>query len=429
MTTMKNETVRDRFWAWAHAEGAYNDGLWGLENQTSRITPYEGAQYLGVSNVIFVRYYGIPQPPFEQYYTPMRMLNQVQWSITGASGQTSEEEREHVLHLAENSPNITGFMLDDFFYFTNKCKPKQHWLSKADRKFPVFVTVTLAKPVEASIVQVKQSEWDMGDFLTQDFAVDVLDVSAKEDDWRQVGTGTLPNESGVEKQITFSDAKIKAFRVRCLNAINRVGCGLRKVRLFASSQGQRVEIPLTDAKAEASSTYVGQYAQSVICNHIDIENAENCPAPASLTVNELRKIRDHFHNVIGRRMDLSVVCYDRNIHPRIRPHLELFDSIVFYTWFADDLEHLEENLSKLEQLVPGKRIRLGCYMWDFGGGKKPMPIEKMQKQCELGLKWLKQGRIEDMIFLATNLCDLNLETVEWTRRWIDKVGNEPLLSQ
>ncbi len=128
-------------------------------------------------------------------------------------------------------------------------------------------------------------------------------------------------------------------------------------------------------------------------------------------------------------MDLSVVCYDRNIHPRVRPHLELFDSIVFYTWFADDLEHLEENLSKLEQLVPGKRIRLGCYMWDFGGGKKPMPIEKMQMQCELGLKWLKQGRIEDMIFLATNLCDLNLETVEWTRRWIDKVGNEPLLSQ
>jgi hypothetical protein len=64
-------------------------------------------------------------------------------------------------------------------------------------------------------------------------------------------------------------------------------------------------------------------------------------------------------------------------------------------------------------------------MWDYGT-QKPMPIERMKQQCELGLKWLKEGRIEGMVFLASNICDLNLETVEWTREWIKKVGNEPI---
>ena len=47
-----------------------------------------------------------------------------------------------------------------------------------------------------------------------------------------------------------------------------------------------------------------------------------------------------------------------------------------------------------------------------------------QEQCELGLEWLKQGRIDGMIFLASCICDLDLETVEWTRKWIQKVGDQ-----
>ena len=68
---------------------------------------------------------------------------------------------------------------------------------------------------------------------------------------------------------------------------------------------------------------------------------------------------------------------------------------------------------------------LGCYMWDYGR-KQPMPLERMQYQCETGLRWLQEGRIEGMIFLASCICDLELETVEWTRRWIAAVGDEPV---
>ena len=64
-------------------------------------------------------------------------------------------------------------------------------------------------------------------------------------------------------------------------------------------------------------------------------------------------------------------------------------------------------------------------MWDYGQ-KKPMPVHRMQQQCEIGLRWLKEARIEGMIFLASCICDLNLEAVEWTREWIASVADEEL---
>jgi serine/threonine protein kinase/Flp pilus assembly protein TadD len=68
---------------------------------------------------------------------------------------------------------------------------------------------------------------------------------------------------------------------------------------------------------------------------------------------------------------------------------------------------------------------LGCYLWDYGG-KKPMPLDLMRHECEVGLRWLRQGRIEGVIFLASCLCDLDLEAVEWTRSWIAQVGDKQL---
>ena len=60
-------------------------------------------------------------------------------------------------------------------------------------------------------------------------------------------------------------------------------------------------------------------------------------------------------------------------------------------------------------------------MYDYGE-KKPMPISLMEQQCQLGLQWLQEERIEGMIFLASCICDLGLEAVEWTREWIQDVG-------
>ena len=55
-----------------------------------------------------------------------------------------------------------------------------------------------------------------------------------------------------------------------------------------------------------------------------------------------------------------------------------------------------------------------------------MPLDRMERQCELGLKWLKAGEIEGMIFLGSGVLDKNLRSVEWTRQWIAKVAMEDL---
>ena len=87
-------TVRECIWAWSHEAGVYN-GNYGLPGN-SRITPVEGAHFLGVPNIIFIRYHDRPEPPFQQYAIPFKSLERVVWSITGASG-----------HIARRTPACT----------------------------------------------------------------------------------------------------------------------------------------------------------------------------------------------------------------------------------------------------------------------------------------------------------------------------------
>ena len=265
----EKSTVRDRFWLWGHDAGAHNDG-WGLP-RPSRITPTEAALYLGIPNLIMVRYMGRPPLPFDQYVLPFRALRRVVWSVVGARGQTDEDERAHVLDLAARHPNITGLMLDDFF---------------------------------GSELATKGEE------------------------------------------------------------------------------------------------------------------------PAVLPADKLRELRTEL-TVAGRRLHLWAVVYEHQLERPLAPYLDLLDLVSLWTWDSEKLSGLEANLERLEEVAPRCGRVLGCYLWDYGA-KKPMPLELLWHQCEVGLRWLRQGRIEGMIFLASCLCDLELEAVEWTRNWIAQVGDEQL---
>lgn len=257
----EGRTVRDRFWIFTCHAGADNDH-WGLPGK-SRMTPAEGALYLGVPNLLLIRSNGIPAVPFDQYAIPLRPLKRVVWSLVGSGGKTGDEEREAALALPRRFPNITGFIMDDFFHHD--------------------------------------------------------------------GSGAL--------------------------------------------------------------------------------------APEELDQLRKRLVID------GRRRDLYVVVYTHMMHLPLAKHLRYCDKITLWTWRSDDLKDLKRNFERLEKMAPKHGKLLGCYMWDFGA-KRPMPLERMKRQCALGLEWLRQKRIEGMIFLANTVCDLELESVEWTRRWIAEVGDE-----
>jgi hypothetical protein len=127
----------------------------------------------------------------------------------------------------------------------------------------------------------------------------------------------------------------------------------------------------------------------------------------------------------GRKLSLWVTLYQQELQHDLSAYLSKVDVVTFWTWQAKDLVRLEENFAKAERAAPQARKVLGCYMWDYGD-QKPMPVPLMQKQCQLGLEWLRLGRIDGMIFLASCICDLNLDAVEWTRNWIREVGDEKL---
>jgi hypothetical protein len=149
------------------------------------------------------------------------------------------------------------------------------------------------------------------------------------------------------------------------------------------------------------------------------------PLSPSARAEDLKQLRKRL-TIGGRKLDLGVTLYTHQLDHRITPYLEYCDIVSLWTTDSADLAHLEENFAKLQTLMPGKRVLLGLYMWDFSGGGKPMPLERMKRQCRLALQWLHEGRIEGMIFLGSNICNLNLEAVDWTRSWIAEVGGQPL---
>ncbi len=147
-------------------------------------------------------------------------------------------------------------------------------------------------------------------------------------------------------------------------------------------------------------------------------------SPNHVTLDQLRQLRKEAV-IGGKRRDLYVVVYQHQLDLPIKPYLDLCDKVTYWTWQAKDLTHLERDFQRLEKLAPDRPKLLGCYFWDFGG-LRPTPLDLMQKQCRLGLQWLREGRIEGIIFLANTVGDLDLPAVEWTRKWIAEVGGQPL---
>jgi len=50
-------------------------------------------------------------------------------------------------------------------------------------------------------------------------------------------------------------------------------------------------------------------------------------------------------------------------------------------------------------------------------------MELMKLQLNFALEQFKKGQIEGMIFHCTPLCDLGLEAVEYSKKWIAEYGN------
>jgi hypothetical protein len=144
---------------------------------------------------------------------------------------------------------------------------------------------------------------------------------------------------------------------------------------------------------------------------------------AQWSVDELKTLRRQLDK-LGRNLEIFVTLYYRGVGLPLNDYLELIDVITLWGGPAD-LPDLDTHLEKVEQYLPGKRKMLGCYLADYSNAEG-LPVPLMKLQCEKGLQWLQQGRIEGMIFLGNTLADFGFESVEWVRSWIEKVGEQPI---
>jgi hypothetical protein len=145
---------------------------------------------------------------------------------------------------------------------------------------------------------------------------------------------------------------------------------------------------------------------------------------AALSLDQLGRVREQLRG-LGHDLKLWVTLYTRQLDLPIADYLRQIDVITLWTSKPSDLANLDPNLRKVEQLAPQSKRALGCYMVDYGA-KKSVPVAAMKEQCEAGLKWLRKGRIEAMVFLGNTVEDLGFEAVAWTREWIRRVGETKL---
>lgn len=151
-------------------------------------------------------------------------------------------------------------------------------------------------------------------------------------------------------------------------------------------------------------------------------NSETVPAPASLSLAEMKQL--HAETVAyRRRLELAVVLYTAQLCPAIKPVMEYVDVVSLWIWDGRDIAGIDASFKKYRSLVPHKPTLLGIYMWDFGG-KKELSVDFMARQLDYARTLYKEGQIEGLIFHCTPLCNKGLAAVDYARQWIARHGRE-----
>ena len=149
-----------------------------------------------------------------------------------------------------------------------------------------------------------------------------------------------------------------------------------------------------------------------------------CSDVSRYTIDEIVELRGRQRL---RGTDLAVVLYlDQNgVKEEYRKELELCETISLWMWEAKNLAQAEEGVRKCRAMVgKEKELLLGIYMWDFGGGEKPIPAETMKSQLAVAYKLLKEHTIDGLIFHCTPFVAFDLESIRICREWIAEHGKE-----
>ena len=131
--------------------------------------------------------------------------------------------------------------------------------------------------------------------------------------------------------------------------------------------------------------------------------------------------------VNGRKLNIVITLYTYQLHKRIIPHLKQCDIVSLWTWEAADFcgtpgrrKLCQVPDADARQANLAGVIYVGLWREETDAAR---PDE--EAMCVSHVPGSEKAAIKGMILLATNICDLDLETVNWTRSWVAEVGNQP----
>lgn len=183
-----------------------------------------------------------------------------------------------------------------------------------------------------------------------------------------------------------------------------------KVRRFTYDQLAREGFKLLDKMPNLTGFYLDDFFDA------DLIDASTGLSKSHMSMERLQKLTEEV-KTLKRKPQLSVVLYTNQLNPGIKNYIKCFERVSLWTWQANDLSILEENFRKYREIIPDKPTLLGIYMWDFGN-LSTITLEQMRRQLDFGHKMLTSGAVEGLIFHCTPLCDMDLEAVHYSRRWI-----------
>jgi hypothetical protein len=117
-------TIKDHLWLWGQNAGSHHkgspEGGYRLPGK-NLLGPREGADYFGIERMLRVSMSSGPFPPFDEEAEKIKDLKEVVWSAIGAGGANQYSVNDHsdideVLRMAGLYKNVSGAVLDDFFY-------------------------------------------------------------------------------------------------------------------------------------------------------------------------------------------------------------------------------------------------------------------------------------------------------------------------
>ena len=123
-----------------------------------------------------------------------------------------------------------------------------------------------------------------------------------------------------------------------------------------------------------------------------------------------------------RPLSMWLTLYGRDLETCDTSVYGLFDTLSLWSWHYEELDRLPERFELMEKKFPEQKKYLGIYLFDYPSGE-PIPNEYMELQCEYGLKLLREGRADGLIFLTNCVMGVGLPSEYWLRDWIDRVKN------